>query len=95
MELLERVGRLGSLRAAAADMEMAYSKAWTIIRNAEEVLGYALLESTVGGRKGGGAKITEEGGAFMDKYRTFDSELHHRAEELFNEIFVRKTKKGR
>ena len=35
-ELLERVREHRSLRAAAASMEMAYSKAWRIIHEAEE-----------------------------------------------------------
>ena len=47
--LLERVREHRSLRAAAVSMEMAYSKAWRIIRTAEDVFGCKLLESTVGG----------------------------------------------
>ena len=41
--------------AAAASMEMAYSKAWRIIHEAEEGFGFRLLDSTIGGRHGGGA----------------------------------------
>ena len=54
-ELLERVREHRSLRAAAASMEMAYSKAWRIIHEAEEGFGFRLLDSTIGGRHGGGA----------------------------------------
>ena len=43
-QLLHTVDRLHSLRAAAAEMEMAYSKAWNIIRNSEAAL--ALSSST-------------------------------------------------
>ena len=42
-ELLERVREHRSLRAAAASMEMAYSKAWRIIHEAEEGFGFRLL----------------------------------------------------
>jgi len=48
-ELLERVREHRSLRAAAASMEMAYSKAWRIIHEAEEGFGFRLLDSTIGG----------------------------------------------
>ena len=41
-ELLERVREHRSLRAAAASMEMAYSKAWTVIKNSENALGFKL-----------------------------------------------------
>ena len=37
--LLRRVRTLRSLRAAAMDMDMAYSKAWSILRTAERELG--------------------------------------------------------
>ena len=51
--LLERVRAHKSLRSAAASMGMAYSKAWRIIRTAEEVFGCKMLDSTIGGRGGG------------------------------------------
>ena len=37
-QLLKRVDELHSLRAAALSMSMAYSKAWTVVRNAEDGL---------------------------------------------------------
>ena len=58
-ELLRRVRELHSLRAAAMSMNMAYSKAWRIIRTAETVFGCKLLSSTIGGAHGGGAVLTE------------------------------------
>ena len=56
-ELLKRVQEHRSLRAAAFSMEMAYSKAWQIIRTAEDGFGCKLLSSTIGGRHG--AKLAE------------------------------------
>ena len=52
-QLLKRVDELHSLRAAALSMSMAYSKAWTVVRNAEDGLGFHLLTSTAGGKHGG------------------------------------------
>ena len=54
-QLLKRVDELHSLRAAAMSLSMAYSKAWMVIRNAENGLGFHLLLSNTGGRNGGGA----------------------------------------
>ena len=45
-ELLRRVRELHSLRAAAMSMNMAYSKAWTVLRTAQEGLGVKLLRSS-------------------------------------------------
>ena len=60
-ELLIRVESTGSLRQAAFDMGMAYSKAWQILRRAEEHLGFALLDRRAGGRGGGGSAVSDEG----------------------------------
>ena len=49
-QLLRKVQELHSLRAAAMSMNMAYSKAWTITKKAQEALGFPLLHSVTGGR---------------------------------------------
>ena len=87
-QLLHRVERLHSLRAAAAEMEMAYSKAWTVIKNAENALGFKLLASTTGGRHGGGAALTPEGKALLTAYDQFCQELHDCGDRLFAEKFA-------
>lgn len=46
--LLGAVAQNHSLRAAAASMNMAYSKAWSIVRAAEQGFGCKLLRSTIG-----------------------------------------------
>ena len=87
-QLLHRVERLRSLRAAALEMEMAYSKAWTVIKNAENALGFKLLASTTGGRHGGGAALTPEGKALLTAYDQFCQELHDCGDRLFAEKFA-------
>lgn len=59
--LLQKVQELHSLRAAAMSIGMAYSKAWTILKNAQQHLGFELLHSTTGGKHGGGATLTAGG----------------------------------
>jgi len=86
-ELLHRVEQLHSLRSAANSMEMAYSKAWTIIRNSENTLGFKLLSSTVGGKNGGGAVLTDEAREFLGCYEEFCTELKAYGDKLFAEKF--------
>lgn len=56
-ELLTRVQETGSLRAAAGEMDLAYSKAWRMVKNSEAALGYKLPDlpdrpqKTAGGRQ--------------------------------------------
>lgn len=87
-QLLHAVQELHSLRAAALSMDMAYSKAWTIIKNSEKALGFSLLDSTTGGKGGGGAALTPEGARLLRAYDTFYSRLHDAADELFQEEFA-------
>ncbi len=86
-ELLLRVRELSSLRAAAASMDMAYSKAWRIVKASEEALGFALLKSTTGGQHGGGAMLTEEAEALLQSYSGYVAALNEAAQRLFDERF--------
>lgn len=85
--LLRRVRELHSLRAAAMSIGMAYSKAWTILKNAQQSLGVKLLNSTTGGKHGGGASLTPEGETLLDAYDSYCSKLRAYAQELFDETF--------
>lgn len=85
--LLERVKTLCSLRAAAMDMDMAYSKAWTILKQAERGLGKKLVSTATGGRHGGGAALTREGEAILAAYRRYDAQLKAYGQALFRESF--------
>ena len=62
---------------------MAYSKAWTILREAERGLGFKLLHSTTGGRGGGGAVLTRRGEQLLEAYDLCERELKETAERLF------------
>ena len=85
--LLERVRAHKSLRSAAASMGMAYSKAWRIIRTAEDVFGCKLLESTVGGQHGGGAVLTPEAERILAAYRDYQADVEQYARGKFDEAF--------
>ena len=86
-ELLKRVQEHHSLRAAAFSMEMAYSKAWQIIRTAEDGFGCKLLISTIGGRHGGGAVLTPEGERILNAYERFAADINAYSQERFLENF--------
>ena len=86
-QLLKRVDELHSLRAAALSMSMAYSKAWTVVRNAEDGLGFHLLTSMAGGKHGGGAELTDEARQIMAAYETYCARLNEYGQALFGELF--------
>ena len=86
--LLERVQLHKSLRAAAASMEMAYSKAWRIIRTAESVFGCKLLSSTIGGNHGGGAVLTPQAERLLAAYEDYQAQVEAFAQEKFLKTFA-------
>ena len=85
--LLHRVEEYRSIRQATMSMGMAYSKAWAIIRRAERELGFALLNTTTGGKEGGGASLTEEGRVFLERYDRFCALVNAHAREDFAAVF--------
>lgn len=86
-ELLENVRQYGSLRSAAASMNMAYSKAWKMVKLCEENLGFKLLISTTGGKNGGGAQVTDEALRFMQAYDEYCYEIREFSDKLLKEKF--------
>ncbi|OQB23514.1 MAG: DNA-binding transcriptional regulator ModE [Firmicutes bacterium ADurb.Bin182] len=87
MRLLKLVEETNSLKAAAGAMEMAYSKAWSIVKNSESRLGFKLLDSTTGGRGGGGARLTQAGSKLLKDYCAFESESRSAVENIFEKYF--------
>lgn len=81
--LLKNVDRFGSLNKAANELNMSYSKAWTIIKKAENILGYELLETEIGGVDGGGSRTTSKAKALIKAYEGFCNEAEIAVEEIF------------
>lgn len=86
-ELLEGVDRWGSLRASAQEMGMAYSKAWTMFRKAERILGYPLLEREVGGARGGSSRLTPRGRELLEGYRRLENAVNQTGAQMMEELF--------
>lgn len=85
--LLHRVDEHRSLRAAAASMGMAYSKAWRIVRTAESVFGCKMLATSTGGKNGGGASLTPEAVSLLTAYDGYCAEVGGFAAQRFSAAF--------
>ncbi|MBO5666065.1 MAG: LysR family transcriptional regulator [Firmicutes bacterium] len=85
--LLRKVEETGSLRAAAMSMDMAYTKALKIIRNAEAVLGFSLIYRSTGGKDGGGSYLTEEGKEWLVRYEEYRDACIQANSRLYLEFF--------
>ncbi|MCD6199613.1 MAG: LysR family transcriptional regulator [Deltaproteobacteria bacterium] len=59
--LLERIAEFGSISKAAKSMGMSYRHAWELVDSINRQARRPLIETSVGGKKGGGTKLTEAG----------------------------------
>lgn len=87
-ELLRHVREAHSLRGAAMTMGMAYSKAWTIVKQAERELGFPLLVSVTGGRHGGGAELSPKAERLLAAYGDYCARMRAFAAEEFGRAFA-------
>jgi molybdate transport system regulatory protein len=72
--LLELIEELGSIRSAAAAMQMSYRHAWLLLQSVEDTFGAPVLSTATGGAKGGGAKLTELGKTVLARYRAIEAQ---------------------
>lgn len=85
--LLEAIERYGSINRAAREINVSYRKAWSYIKAMEERLCIPLVERRAGGRHGGGATLTEDARAFIEKYEQLETGIQEIVDARFAEIF--------
>lgn len=67
--LLERIHNLGSIKKAAAEMDMSYRKAWRLLASMNRQSPSPLVEVTIGGASGGGTRLTPYCLSMIKEYR--------------------------
>lgn len=70
--LLEHIESTGSIAAAGRAMGMSYRRAWQLVEVMNAMFADAVVESSRGGAKGGGASLTESGRAVLASYRALE-----------------------
>ena len=85
--LLKGVDRTGSLHSAAKEMEMAYTTALRLVKRAEENLGFPLIQRTVGGKGGGGSRLTPWAKEFMETYEAYRDACYEANAQLYRQYF--------
>lgn len=85
--LLKLTDETGSLRKAADQMCMAYTKALKLLNHAEKTLGFKLTERQTGGTKGGGSKLTAKGREWINTYEQYREACNETNSKLYMEFF--------
>lgn len=69
IELLEHIATFGSISAAARQMDMSYKRAWDLVEEMNQIFGKPVVSAQTGGRRGGGAQLTQVGLALVSRFR--------------------------
>jgi molybdate transport system regulatory protein len=66
IDILRRIGAVGSISQAARDAGISYKAAWHALETLSNLAGAPLIEKAVGGSGGGGARLTPKGEQLLE-----------------------------
>ncbi len=88
--LLKEVQKTNSLRQAALNLNMAYTKALKLITAAEKQFNCVLIERIKGGKGGGGSRITIKAEELIKEYEKLKTDIDEYSNTRFNELFEKR-----
>ena len=72
VDLLESIGREGSISQAARERHLSYRRAWNMVNTMNQCFKEPLVVSITGGKGGGGAQLTAAGEKIIQLYRKME-----------------------
>lgn len=85
--LLILIEETHSVKGACKHMALSCGKAWNMINEMEEALGYRVVERRHGGSRGGKTSLSEKGKQFLAKYEKYEEDVKQYAVSHFYNIF--------
>ncbi len=85
-DLLEKIAAEGSISAAAKTMDMSYSRAWQLVDAMNAAFRRPLVESSAGGKRGGGATLTQQGEEVLALFREMEKRMQGDADAYLAEF---------
>lgn len=76
IDLLEAVGRTGSISAAGRELGMSYRRAWLLVDAVNTLFKRPIVATSTGGARGGGAQLTDLGVNLIGAYRRIEARTH-------------------
>lgn len=86
IDLLEAIGRFGSLSEAARQMSMSYRRAWLLIDSLNRDFDLPVASTSVGGSGGGGAVLTPFGQQLIEAYRGLEAGVQALAARQLSDV---------
>lgn len=72
IDLLEAIGRTGSISSAALELGLSYRRAWVLVDTMNRCFQNPLVTRTTGGKGGGGAGLSDLGKDIAHLYRRME-----------------------
>ncbi|MGQ9723882.1 MAG: winged helix-turn-helix domain-containing protein [Tepidimonas sp.] len=76
IDLLRQIGQTHSIAAAARTLGVPYKRAWLLIESLNRGFGRPVVETTTGGKGGGGASLTALGQQLIERYDALETSLN-------------------
>ncbi len=86
VDLLEAIQQFGSISKAAKEINLSYRRAWDMVDTMNQCFKQPLVQSSTGGKGGGGAHLTELGEEIMHHYRAMVSAASKASKKEWNAI---------
>ena len=86
IQLLENIKKTGSITQGAANMKMSYRQAWQMVQEINTISKEPLVEKILGGKGGGGAKLTDAGEKAIKLFYKLEDKMNLYAEKLTKEL---------
>lgn len=87
--LLTEIKKGQSIVAAAGNMGISYRKAWGLLSEIENVLGFQLVVKHRGGKAGGKTDLTAEGMELTEAYLNLKTDLEDKVHDTVKSFFNR------
>ncbi len=87
--LLEAIQATGSISAAAEQLNIPYRRAWEKVQEIEVGLGVKVVDTAVGGKGGGGARLTPAGRKAIAQFRRFSEGFEAEVAQRYRAAFVK------
>lgn len=96
VQLLEMIAEHGSISAAGRSLGMSYRRAWMLVEAMNSGFGQPVVEAQIGGKAGGGARLSTLGADLVAHYRAIERAADRAAAPFLERIVapVRATNEG-
>ena len=85
ISLLRKIGEGHSISSAARELGMTYKRAWNLVDTLNRGFGRPVVETSSGGKGGGGARLTPLGEELVARYLALD---HKASASVKDELFA-------